>query len=106
MKSSTDATYSLAGQTSPSTLTFTKSDITEGQRGTSFDFVVKATTAADTSDQSDALSVKAVDPPSAPAQPVLLSQDRTVIQLGWQSPDSDGYSSLEGYRLYWNGGSG
>lgn len=50
VKSSSDATYTLAGQTSSSTLAFTKSDITPAQYGSSFDFVVTATTAADTSD--------------------------------------------------------
>ena len=50
VKSSTDATYSLAGTTSPSTLSFTKADMTASNYGTSFDFVIVATTAAGSSE--------------------------------------------------------
>lgn len=68
--------------------------------------MVTATTAADTSDQSSALTVAAVDPPSTPDQPYLISQASTEINIGWTAPSSDGYSNLQGYRLYWNGGGG
>ena len=106
VKSSSDATYSLAGETSPSTLTFSKSDIMAAQYGASFDFAVTATTAAGSSGQSTALTVKAVDAPSTPATPTKVSQDRTEIQLGWTAPASDGYSAIQGYRIYWNNGGG
>ena len=65
--------------TSPSTLTFTKSDIDYTEYGSSFDFVVTATSDAGTSVYSSSLTVKAVDPPSKPEAPTRLAQDSTSI---------------------------
>lgn len=106
VKSSTDATYSQVATTASSTTLYTKSDITSAQYGTSFDFVITATTAAGISTESAPLTVEAVDPPAQPGQPSKLSQDRTEIQLGWTAPATNGYSSVQGYRVYWNNGGG
>ena len=38
--------------------------------------------------------------------PTRIAQDSTSIQVGWVAPSADGYSSIIGYRVYWNGGSG
>ena len=48
-KSSTDATYSLVGETTPSTVFFTKRDIEASKYGKSFDFAVVARTDAGSS---------------------------------------------------------
>ena len=36
--------------------------------------------------------------------PFLIHADTTQIQIGWTAPSSTGYSNLQGYKVYWNGG--
>ena len=38
------------------------------------------------------------------AAPFLIYADTTQIQIGWTAPSSTGYSNLQGYYVYWNGG--
>jgi hypothetical protein len=41
------------------------------------------------------------------ALPYKVSADTTQITVGWSAPTDDGFSSVLGYKLYWNaGGSG
>lgn len=88
--------------TSPGTLTATLSSITTP--GTDFDFVVKATNAAGTSNQSTALRARASDPPQTPSPPTKVSADSTQIQIQWPEVTFFGYTALSGYKVYWNGG--
>jgi hypothetical protein len=36
--------------------------------------------------------------------PFSILADRTQIKIGWKAPTDDGFSTVVGYRLYWNGG--
>ena len=103
MKTAGDTTYQEIGTTTAGTTQFTKADLTSP--GTEFDFVISATNEAGSSEQSSPSRIRAADPPDTPDTPVELSADSTTILLSWTSP-TDGYSSIEGFRLYWNGGGG
>lgn len=38
------------------------------------------------------------------APPFKVSADTGQITIGWAAPTDDGFSSVVGYKLYWNGG--
>jgi hypothetical protein len=100
-KTETDETYALAGSTSASTLQMTKE---VSSPGTVYNFKVSATNDAGTSLFSEVLSVKAADQPSTIATPIKIFADITQIQIGWSAPTDTGYSTVLGYKVYWNGG--
>ena len=100
-KKSTDATYTTAGSTTSTTLQFTQS---VSSPGATYEFIVYAVNAAGTSAASSVLSVIAADQPSVMSAPFLIYADTTQIQIGWTAPSSTGYSNLQGYLVYWNGG--
>ena len=71
-----------------------------------YQFAVKAVNVVGSSELSEAISIRAAEPPAAPDAPTKLSSTLTSITIQWSAPSYNGGNPISSYKIYIDDGLG
>ena len=89
------------GTTSSSTLTFSSTGLTTNRYYT---FAVSALNIIGESGRTSSSPIITATVPGRPSTPILISQSKTSINIGWSDPTNNGGTQLTGYRIEMDSG--
>lgn len=89
------------GNTSSSTLTFSQTGLTTNRYYT---FAVSAVNIIGESSRTSSQPIITATIPGKPSTPILISQGKTSLNIGWNNPTNNGGTPLTGYRIEMDSG--